>query len=128
MNKMTILLMLVLCVSCSNVTSEQTNKKIRALIIDGQNNHRVWPKGTVMMKQYLEETGLFNVSVSRYNAIYRGDSHPEMLALHSNDESYKVEKPRKDANFSPAFSDYDVVISNFWLWCGALAKSNRASF
>jgi uncharacterized protein len=32
-------------------------EKLKALIVDGQNNHLVWPKSTVMMKQYLKETG-----------------------------------------------------------------------
>ncbi|MBG7607765.1 MAG: ThuA domain-containing protein, partial [Verrucomicrobia bacterium] len=36
-------------------------EKLRALIVDGQNNHAVWPKATVMMKQYLEGSGLFEV-------------------------------------------------------------------
>ena len=27
-------------------------EKLKALIIDGQNNHSAWPKTTVMMKQY----------------------------------------------------------------------------
>lgn len=26
--------------------------KLKALIVDGQNNHEVWPKSTVMMRQY----------------------------------------------------------------------------
>lgn len=34
-------------------------EKMRALIVDGQNNHEVWPKSTIMMKHDLEETGLF---------------------------------------------------------------------
>ena len=32
---------------------------LRALIIDGQNNHGIWPKTSAMMKDYLEQTGLF---------------------------------------------------------------------
>ena len=31
----------------------QAADKLKALIVDGQNNHKVWPKSTVMMKQYL---------------------------------------------------------------------------
>ena len=31
--------------------------QVQVLIVDGQNNHSVWPKSTIMMKQYLEETG-----------------------------------------------------------------------
>jgi hypothetical protein len=33
-------------------------EKLKALIVDGQNNHKVWPKSTVMMKQYLFHTTL----------------------------------------------------------------------
>ena len=29
---------------------------IRALIVDGQNNHDVWPKTSMMMRDYLEQT------------------------------------------------------------------------
>ena len=36
---------------------------MKALIVDGQNNHKVWPQTTKMMKQYLEDTKLFSVDV-----------------------------------------------------------------
>ena len=26
-------------------------EKIKVLIVDGQNNHQIWPKSTIMMKQ-----------------------------------------------------------------------------
>ncbi|MCK0144535.1 hypothetical protein MWU78_02620 [Arenibacter sp. F26102] len=39
--------------------------KMKVLIVDGQNNHLVWPRSTIMMKQYLEETGLFEVNIQR---------------------------------------------------------------
>jgi hypothetical protein len=42
-------------------------EKLKALIVDGQCNHAVWPKGTVMMKQYLEDSGLFEVAVAGRN-------------------------------------------------------------
>ena len=35
--------------------------KLKALIVDGQNNHEVWPKSTIMMKPYPEDTGLIIV-------------------------------------------------------------------
>src|SRR4051812_27780848 len=37
--------------------------KLKALIIDGQNNH-AWKTTTPLLKQFLEETGLFTVSVT----------------------------------------------------------------
>ena len=63
--------------------------KMKALIIEGQNNHGVWPKTTQMMKGYLEETGLFSVDVAT------------------------TLKNGTDPDFAPAFSDYDVVVSNY---------------
>ena len=36
-------------------TFSLADDRITALIIEGQNNHRVWPKTTKMMKAFLEE-------------------------------------------------------------------------
>ena len=33
---------------------------LKALIVDGQNNHQNWPETSQMMKVYLEQTGLFS--------------------------------------------------------------------
>jgi type 1 glutamine amidotransferase len=60
-----------------------------ALIVDGQNNHD-WKKTTPVLKQLLEESGLFKVDV--------------------------VTSPPKGedfSNFNPDFSKYKVVISNY---------------
>lgn len=62
---------------------------MKALIVDGQNNHAVWPTTTKMMKAYLEQTKLFTVDVA--TAAPQGT----------------------DPNFKPDFSKYSVVISNF---------------
>ncbi len=62
---------------------------LKALIIDGQNNHPVWPTTTKMMKKYLEETGLFTVDVAT-------------TAPKGTDEKFK-----------PDFKKYAVVISNY---------------
>ncbi|GLU56010.1 ThuA domain-containing protein [Dyadobacter frigoris] len=65
-------------------------KLYKVLIIDGQNNHRNMADGTVMMKKYLEETGLFTVDIAT--------------------------TPKKGENmdsFKPDFSKYDVVLSNY---------------
>ncbi|MDA1040303.1 MAG: ThuA domain-containing protein [Planctomycetota bacterium] len=61
----------------------------KALIVDGQNNHRCWPATTAMMKRYLEETGLFTVDVITHAP--KGE----------------------DPDFKPRFMDYTVVVSNF---------------
>ncbi len=62
--------------------------KMKALIIDGQNNHN-WKATTPLLKKYLEETGLFTVDVA--------------TAPIGKDLS----------SFHPKFSDYQVVVSNY---------------
>lgn len=62
---------------------------IRALIIDGQNNHK-WMETTPVLKQMLEETGLFKADV--------------------------LTSPPKGADmsgFHPEFSKYRVIVSNY---------------
>jgi type 1 glutamine amidotransferase len=80
------LLTVVLAMMVSSATAAE---KLKALIVDGQNNHAVWPKTTKMMKKYLEETDLFTVDVA-------------------------TTAPKgTDPNFKPEFSKYDVVVSNY---------------
>ena len=86
MKRMLTLLFLGLLIGTPQVSASE---KMKALIVDGQNNHRVWPKTTQMMKQYLQQTGLFTVDVATTAA--KGT----------------------DANFKPKFADYSVVISNY---------------
>jgi type 1 glutamine amidotransferase len=62
---------------------------MKALIVDGQNNHGIWPKTTQMMKKYLEDSKLFAVDVAT-------------TAPKGTDDSFK-----------PDFSKYQVVISNY---------------
>jgi type 1 glutamine amidotransferase len=62
---------------------------LKALIIDGQNNHD-WRATTPILKKHLEDTGLFTVDVAT--------------------------SPPKGSNmsgFAPAFKDYNVVVSNY---------------
>lgn len=82
----TIALSLFAVLSLTAVASAEPRK---ALIIDGQNNHGVWPTTTKMMKKYLEETGLFTVDVAT-------------TAPKGTDEAFK-----------PEFKKYAVVISNY---------------
>jgi type 1 glutamine amidotransferase len=77
------------------------DQPLKALIVDGQNNHGNWPQTTEMMKSYLEQTKLFQVDVAR--------------------TSPKGEDPQ----FAPKFADYAVVISNYngAAWPEATRKS-----
>ncbi|MFM7181223.1 MAG: ThuA domain-containing protein [Verrucomicrobiales bacterium] len=88
-------------------------EKSKALIVDGQNNHAVWPKSTIMMKEYLEKSGLFDVEVARTKFISNYKREEAWLPLAGTGESTKNEKPLPDPDFSPDFSKYKVVISNF---------------
>ncbi len=63
--------------------------KIRVLIVDGQNNHPIWPKTTEMMRNYLLASGRFSVDIAR------------------------TQPKGADATFAPDFSQYHVVLSNY---------------
>lgn len=85
---------LVLLITCSLLLMAggllAEDAKLKALIVDGQNNHGVWPKTTQMMKDFLEETGRFTVDVAT--------TPPQGESL----EGYR-----------PKFGEYDVVVSNY---------------
>ncbi len=95
------------------VVSITAHAQLKVLIVDGQNNHAVWPKSTIMMKQYLEETGLFTVDIARSAYTWKGDREKDFLPLAGVGETENLDKPKADPNFSPDFSKYDVVVSNF---------------
>src|SRR5947209_3121719 len=66
----------------------ETKAKLKALILDGQNNHN-WKATTPVLKKILEDSGLFTVDVATAPA-------------------------GKDlGDFKPRFSDYNVVVSNY---------------
>ena len=114
--------------------------RLKALIIDGQNNHGGWPKTTMMMKDYLEETGMFDVDIYRTSNLWIGPhndgefgSHDATVALLNDyslgdDKEYTIhEEPISDPAFLPDFEAYDVVVSNFgWKTAGWPDKTNMA--
>jgi type 1 glutamine amidotransferase len=70
-------------------SAESTSTKLRALIVDGQNNHD-WKVTTPLLKQTLESSGRFSVDVAT--------SPPA---------------GQDTSGFRPKFADYDVVLSNY---------------
>lgn len=102
--------------------------KLKALIIDGQNNHVAWPKMTIMMKQYLEETNLFKIDMARTRYIWRVQGHEEFLPLAGVGPSEIVEKAKPDPDFKPDFSNYDVVISNFGFQAADWPEATQHAF
>jgi type 1 glutamine amidotransferase len=103
----------VLAVSLLCSLSATAAEKLKALIVDGQNNHAVWPKSTVMMKQYLESSGLFEVEVARTRFISNHQREKDWLPLAGAPEAEGKDKPVPDPSFSPDFKKYNIVVSNF---------------
>ena len=79
-------------------------EKLKALIVDGQNNHEVWPKSTIMMKQYLEDTGLFEVDVARTRFSGSAEREKDFLPLAGVGESERLKEPKPDPDFKPDFA------------------------
>jgi type 1 glutamine amidotransferase len=98
---------------CILLLSFSAKAKLKVLIVDGQNNHEVWPKSTIMMKQYLEETGLFEVDIYRSKFTWKAEREKAFLPLAGVGETQDLETPKADPDFAPRFKDYDVVVSNF---------------
>ncbi len=103
-------------------------EKMKALIVDGQNNHAVWPKSTVMMKQYLESSGLFEVEVARVRLISNYKREESWLPLAGAGETEGSDKSVPDPNFSPDFSKYKVVISNFGFGAADWPEQTKKNF
>ncbi|MBM4028524.1 MAG: DUF1080 domain-containing protein [Planctomycetes bacterium] len=72
-----------------DLTRKSERKLLKALIVDGQNNHD-WKATTPVLKRLLEETGLFTVEV----ATSPGPKEPM-------------------DSFKPDFAKYDVIVSNY---------------
>ncbi len=107
-------MMICLVVGVILLAASSGTAKMKALIIDGQNNHNAWPKTTIMMKQYLEESNLFEVDIARTQYIWRVvDRYEDFLPLAGVGSMQIVDDPKHDPDFKPAFSEYDVVVSNF---------------
>jgi len=133
MNLKNIFFAITLLILCSNAygktrPSKHPSKKIKVLIVDGQNNHGVWPKSTIMMKQYLEDTGLFEVEINRTKYVWNGKKHKEFLTLANTGEVEHVDKSKTDPDFCPDFKSYNVVVSNFGFKAAPWPKKTQKAF
>ena len=72
-----------------DLTRKNRKEPLKALIVDGQNNHD-WKSTTPVLKSLLEETGLYTVDVATSPA-----------------------KKQPMDSFKPDFARYDVVVSNY---------------
>jgi len=100
---------------------------LKALIVDGQNNHD-WKAGTPILKWILEDSGRFTVDVSttppsaaRAPQAPKGavtapqkEAHAAALKKWKEEKTKLVEAQREAwANWRPKFSDYAVVVCNY---------------
>ena len=112
--------------------------KQKVLIIDGQNNHYIWPKTTRMMQDYLEETELFEVDIHRMDSVWLGikynENRPEPYT--SFIEKYPLgnaayaisHDPIKTSDFSMDFDKYDLVVTNLGLDAASWPNATRKAF
>ena len=121
-------LLLAVTVLCVPVQRVQAEEKLKALIIDGQNNHNAWPKTTVMMKSYLEKTGRFSVDVERTQFTWKGGKLLEEFPLGDGKNYQDLGQPKTDPDFKPNFSAYDVVVNNFGWNAAPWPESTRKAF
>ena len=82
-------LLRVCALLCASLLATSSHAAVKALIVDGQNNHD-WKGTTPGLKKYLEETGLFEVDVAT-----TPDTKGDM------------------ASFKPEFKKYKLVVSNY---------------
>ncbi|MFN7737973.1 MAG: ThuA domain-containing protein [Pirellula sp.] len=101
---------------------------MNALIIDGQNNHGVWPKTTMMIKKYLEDTGLYRVDIARTKYTWQGAEWFEKYPLNDGIAHEALGEPKPDPNFNPEFSKYSVVISNLGYGAAPWPEATRKDF
>ena len=100
---------LFLTVGCS--PKQESTTPIKVLLIEGQNNHKIWPESSQAMKRTLESASLFEVTITTtppddgreedYNA-----SQPTVADM-------PAELQAEWAKWRPDFSQFDVVISNY---------------
>lgn len=107
--------------------SDSTETKIAVLIIDGQNNHGTWPKTTQMMKQYLEQSGRFEVDIARTRFTWQGKDYLEQYPLDDGIEYQALDQPRHDPDFKPDFSRYQLVVNNFGFGAAPLPEATQQS-
>lgn len=130
-------------ISCQPKSSTQDTtppSKLKALIIDGENNHGVWPKTTMMMKDFLEQTDLFEVEIARTAFTWQGPHYDQSIGLEdiktlltmypltTGQETTPVEEPVPDPDYNPDFKKYDVVISNMGWKASSWPEATKANF
>ncbi len=119
----------LVCLALGGVTRAAAAEKaavLRALIVDGQNNH-AWAVTTPRLKKLLEETGRFTVDVSttpparsRAPVLPKEPTEAQRSAHAEKMKTFAADAAAQEAArapqwtaWRPAFSGYAVVISNY---------------
>jgi len=110
------------------VVLAQSPAPIRALIIDGQNNHSAWPKTTMMIKKYLEDTKRYTVDIARTKYTVQGEDLLKKYPLNDGIEREAKKNAVPDPDFKPDFSKYSVVINNFGHGAAPWPAETNAAF
>jgi len=118
----------IISIACLIILASWVTAQINVLIIDGQNNHSVWPKSTIMMKQYMEETGKFKVDIERTKYTWRATQETAYLPLAGVGEKEDLEASKYDPDFAPDFNKYKVVISNLGNKAADWSKTTQKAF
>lgn len=109
-------LSIVSAIALTTITTPALAGKISILYIDGQNNHN-WAAMTPYMKVQMEKTELFEVDV--ITSPPRAPRPPKNLNESQKEQAEKAAKQirkifkTKWDQFRPAFSEYDVIVSNY---------------
>jgi hypothetical protein len=107
----------------STLPQLQAGDKLKALIIDGQNNHS-WKTTTPVLKWILEESGRFTVDISTTPPSQRAapvapkaDASPEQKAAQETALAKWKEQTAANAElwkqWRPVFKNYDVLVLNY---------------
>lgn len=121
------LLYLCLFALCFLLAPSYGAEKLKLLIVDGQNNH-AWKETTPVLKAILEESGRFEVAVStsppsppraprppkdKKDEAAKAKYVEAMKAWQKEVDQVKKQSAAKWEAWTPKFSDYDVVVSNY---------------
>lgn len=128
MKRILFAILIILISAFQSQLYSQDAPKIKTLIIDGQNNHDQWPKLTFMLKQEMEATGLFAVEVERTTNTWKGDEYLEGFIIDGMQQTESFEEPVPNPGFSPDFSKYDLVISNFGWNAASWLQATKENF
>jgi uncharacterized protein len=124
--KMKIFSLLAVVVGLAAVAVQAEPAKLKALIIDGQNNHK-WAETTPLLKAILENSGRFTVAVSTAPPEkpkapqLPKNATPEQQAAHAEAlKAFQADEAKRAAAaaalwdaWRPRLADYDVIVSNY---------------